>query len=526
MQQNGKQTEHRFSIFIHSVLTKEAILFYCILFIALFLRLFHFSQRFGFGSDDSRDIMLTWQIVQHHIYPFVGSFSSAGPFLFGGNYYLLLAFSYVIFPFTIFAPQFFLVLLGIIAIGVLYFIGKELLGSVFGFLLMTLGVFSPHLITRSIGISQHSFVWIGTIFLIYCLILLWKKQMTIFALLAGFFLGMDLGLHYQSLNLLILFLFPFLLPNVSFLKKVTYLFCMLFGFFIIIGPIVYWDSKQSYANMRNILDYFLIGEYRIYVPNSWRLYLLHFLPNFWANEFGGSYVLGFFEMIIGIIFAVYAILKRDTPLVLKFFFIVTGILLIINRYYRGERSEGYLLYLTPFLLLLSAYAFFIIGKFIWQKGIFGRIFLILFSFLMFWTNFQAILPFFSSQSDIVQVQNAAQMLEKQYPQGILVYDYHWLSPDNSYPLAMMVRFAGKETGNGYKVGVVAANKPLPPHTKILMQMRGTNLIDLSKVSISKKNWYFVNSQAFFKEYQTWNTGGRLTSSFSLQKYLNERLRFL
>src|SRR5205823_11570855 len=49
------------------------------------------------------------------------------------------------------------------------------------------------------------------------------------------------------------------------------------GTLLSLSPLLIWDSQQHFANFNNILDYFLVGQYRLYVPNSWRLFIFNFM---------------------------------------------------------------------------------------------------------------------------------------------------------------------------------------------------------------------------------------------------------
>lgn len=130
---------------------------------------------------------------------------------------------------------------------------------------------------------------------------------------------------------------------------------MVLGFLIPSLPLLYWDMHQNFANTRNILDYLLIGQYRIYVPNSWKLFLFQDIPWYWSFITGRFYFAALAIEFLSVLSFIYLVFRKK----LKFDFIILGfiflILLFVNRFYRGERSEGYLLYLAPFILIFTSF---------------------------------------------------------------------------------------------------------------------------------------------------------------------------
>ena len=153
---------------------KIAIVF--ILIIAFILRFYRLSSRWGLGSDDTRDVIIAQEAIRRHELPLFGSFSSAGPFVFGPLFYWFIIVSYLILPFGIYTPWVSLSILGVINVLILIQIGKHLGGNKLAVIIGILAATSPQLIIRSSFLSQHSLILITTTILIYFFIMFRKKK--------------------------------------------------------------------------------------------------------------------------------------------------------------------------------------------------------------------------------------------------------------------------------------------------------------------------------------------------------------
>ena len=297
--------------------------------------------------------MIAQVALARHELPLFGSFSSAGPFVFGPLFYWFNMFAYILMPFTYQAPWYLMIASGIATVGIMAYLGYIIGGKRLAVVVGSLVAFCPQFISRSTSLSQHSLIGITTAFLLLFFVLYYKKRKLKYAFFAGVALGEALSMHYQALNLLIFFPAILFVPKSSLRRKLIAMLIMFLGFLIPSLPLLYWDSHQNFANIRNILDYFLIVQYRMYVPNSWKLYLLRFLPDYWANVVGGSLPIAFVLMILTFLVFLYATIKKRVPGEIFTIGIILGIFLLVIRYYRGVRFDGYMIYTAPFIFILS-----------------------------------------------------------------------------------------------------------------------------------------------------------------------------
>ena len=131
-------------------------------------------------------------------------------------------------------------------------------------------------------------------------------------------------------------------------NKVLFFILSAFGVFLTLLPLLYWDFGQGFANSRNILDYLLIGQYRIYVPNSWRLFLFNYFPTYWSTVITNFPLIGLFLFFAsGIIFIAQAVRKKVSAPML-FLSIIFLIMFILNKIL--QRKEPMIIcYISPLL---------------------------------------------------------------------------------------------------------------------------------------------------------------------------------
>lgn len=498
---------------------RKVLIFVIIL--AVFLRFFHFGQRFGIGSDDMRDISIAKEAIIRHELPLIGSFSSAGPFVFGPIYYWFLMGSYLIFPFSIATPWFFSAVLSVVTVFVLFEIGNEIDGEFLGLIMAFLAAISPQLVYRALGMSQHSFIPLFSSFLVLSFIKLWENKDLKFAFFGGMSLGIALSMHFQAINLFVFFPAIFLISSLSFKQKLQALTIFLIGFLIPSLPNIIWDSHQQFANTGNLFDYLLIGQYRLYVPNSWKLFILDYLPTYWAFVIGGiktiSLPLIFFTFAVNF----YLIYKKKLSKTVVILFGTFIFLLFINKFYHGERSEGYLMYFVPFVILFSSLAL----KFLLRiKPLFvvGCVIIALGSLSI------AKIYTFDTDRHVADFNRAVKVIENKYKgDNFSVYDYDWQYSDISYGFMSLLAQDKRISDKGIPIGIICeSGRKCIPSNPPIFTLLGTKVVDLRKDDkfLAKKDWGNVNQNHIYDDLMQWQKNKKLKSSFNLVDFLFGRFR--
>ncbi len=510
---------------------KFQIIIFFILFLAAFLRFYNFPNRWGIGDDSSRDIAIAREALIRHELPLIGSFSSAGPFVFGPIFYLTIMASYLILPSVFTAPIIATILSGIATVAILitcgYLIGGKRLSIFTGLLAAT----SIQMTVRSVILGQHTYVAFTTALLFLTFILYWQRKKIIYAFLMGVSLGAAIGFHYQSINLLVFFPAILCIPgvNITIRKKLIGLSLMLIGFLIPSMPLIIWDSQQQWANTRNILDYLLIAQNRLYVPNSWKLFLFQYLPSYWSFIVSGYAPVALFLMVFTGIITAISIIKRKISSIMAVFTIIFASLLLVNRFYKGERSEGYLIYLAPFIIIFTAWSinkmFDIKRKkyYTTMARITGAIILI----IIIGGNIWQLIKYEQATNTKLILDKTVKFLIKKYPDTkFTIYDYHNRSGSMSQPLSLWLKMQDRTDPRGMPIGLVCWSKECAQNLPNITTLGYNTIVDMRKVKdrdIKSSGWINVNQESMYDDLIGWSKKNELKSTFSITNYILERL---
>jgi glycosyltransferase involved in cell wall biosynthesis len=514
----------RFPVSYLKYLGLYKILIFLIILLSFALRFWNFPVRWGLGGDDGRDAMIALEALKRHELPLMGPFSSAGPFVFGGIYYWLIMLFYILLPFLINAPWIFTGIIGGLTVLALIYLGNLLGGRNFSLILGLLGALSPQLVVRSLMLGPHTYISTLTVLLIISFVLLWQRKRVFYGFLMGIFLGLALSMHYQAVNLFIFFPAILFVFTLSFKNRLKALIAMAIGFIIPSFPLLYWDSHQNFANINNILDYLFIAQYRIYVPNSWKLFIFDFIPWYWSFVVGRFMPLAFILAAFSVLTLVFLTIKKKIKKEMIVLGLIFFVFMFVNRFYKGERSEGYLLYLAPFILIFTTillnYLIFYKNKIVKLLGII-ILFVIILGNLITIKNSYAVSP-------AVTYEKIYKQLINKYPDSkFSVFVYKYKLYDTSMGLSLILGFNGKISADGIPLGVYCYGKECPGYIKPIIE-EGVLLVDLRTVKKQdlekeRKIWVNVNQSSAYDDLIGWLNKNQLKSTFSLKNYIMEKV---
>ena len=488
---------------------------------SFFVRFYNFSLRWGLGSDNARDAIIALEALSRHQLPLMGPFSSAGAFVTGGIYYWFVMAAYVIFPFFINAPWILTGLVSVLSVVLLMYLGKILVGERFSILLGILAMLSPQYVGKAIELGNPTFVTVFSILTIIFFVKLWQKNRPIFGFLIGLSIGLGINMHYEAINLLIFLPAVLFIPKLPLKAKVVSFGLVLLGIFVPSIPILYWDAHQGFANTRNILDYLLIGQYRIYVPNNWRLFLFNYFPTYWGKVVGMFFWLGLILFISsGLVFIIASLRKKVTGHLLALG-IIFLILLFINKSYKGERTDDYMLYLSPFILIFTA---FLIDQLFGFKNVLikfiGAALLTLIVLISLWNIGNTL----SYRNTFPAEENIANTLINKYPnEKFSLYDYRYQNTGYSMPLSLLLRNKNKLDVKGIKIGINCYGKNCPGRAFTILK-KPVQIVNINSIAPAKLNerlglWLNVNAASVYEGQVGWLDKYQLKSPFSLKNYI-------
>jgi hypothetical protein len=417
-------------------------------------------------------------------------------------------------------------IIGIVTVYIFVLIGKELGGKTFAIIMGILAGTSIQLIARSLMLGQHTFISTFAALLALFILLFWRTKKQMFAFMAGFSLGLAINFHYQAINLLVFFPAIFFIPSIKFKDKLAAILVMFIGLLIPLSPLLYWDSYQSFANMRNLLDYLLIAQERLYVPNSWQIFIFTFLPGYWSFVVGKYQSIAFVTSILSFGLFFYLLLRLKISSKIALFVFVFLLLLVLNRYYRGERSEGYLLYFIPFILILTSWFCTILIE---SKSKITKFFGAGFLAVLVVGNTVGIVQTINNKSPFNLFREASKELYKKYPdKKFEIYGYKYLQYSVGMPMSLILSFDNKQAIGGKKIGISCFGGPCPKDNPPIIVKHPILIVDLDRVNAKdlgskNKNWINVNRENVYNDLTGWLNEHQLKSSFYLDDYIKNKI---
>lgn len=261
-------------------MSKNKFLLIFVLSVAFFFRFYNSPNRYGIGYDGSRDALVAFESAKQIQLPLTGSFSSIGPITFGPLYYWYITLA-TLLP-AKWGPWIGINIASFLMVFVMYKTGKLLINEQFGIILAFVAALSPAQIISGTQLQQHALIGFLSSVVIYFLIKHYYQKLRTFEYIFwGFCMGVAINSHYQAVSLLTL---PILV--VIFFKRKKFILPFALGFFISFIPFLIFELTNHWFNTRNILDYILIGQYRVWTSNRWLLFLGNFIPQFWSYVTG------------------------------------------------------------------------------------------------------------------------------------------------------------------------------------------------------------------------------------------------
>jgi 4-amino-4-deoxy-L-arabinose transferase-like glycosyltransferase len=386
---------------------KIVILLIVIVLFGAILRFLGFPVRYGFDIDATRDAILTQYAVVHNLWPMIGPLSALGSFNFGPWYYYQLILFQHLAPFA-YAPWIYITLTSLAVIVIMYGIGSELFNKEFGLILALLTAVSPGQIIAGTGLSNPDLVSLFAALSLWLFIRLLKSKNSYWtAFLLGLAIGIGINCHYQMVYFIFL---PFLLFVFCKKNRFKILLFSLFGIFLSFLPLIYFNLTHHFQTVSGLVDYYIYGKNKVYVPNRWLSYLLDFWPTFWGYVFGFPALVGGILAGASLLASLFLIIKRKVSLAYMAIFLFFIACFVFLRFFSGERTNYYLLFLHPFLILFT-------GVLIWQalKIRFWKIILGIFLIVMVIAGLKIDLIHTHPVDSHVEFVNQERFLEKYYP---------------------------------------------------------------------------------------------------------------
>lgn len=453
---------------------KVSVVFFLIIFLSgLFWRFINYDNRWTLSQDQARDAIIALHSIHLKSLPLIGPPSSASYFSFGPFYYWLIIFFSLIFPFNFYNPWIGFTLLSFISVLIFFLIGKSLGGKSLAFILGGVASFSSAAVFHSVDMLNPMLVPFFTIFTFFSLIKLIDQQKIKYALALGLWVGLAINFHFQALGLLSILLISPFLNNFSFKRRLLLFLWVNLGFIITFLPLILFNLQNNWIHFKNIFVYLLTGHTKFAQSTYLIKDLILFWPKLWGEVLTFIPQWGYFFFPVVSVTIILSIRNRVTfPKSVWIILLSLLIQMITLPLYKGARLPVYLLVFHPFIILLTAFSFWMIWK---KQNVLGIGLMAVFLLMSTLSNFK-IIQGYTQKPLILQLKKA---LDSQSKNIVSLYSNEH-SNMVSLPLFYLYFKENKLSQQGYKIG--ACEQWCPQNTVPFLKKENYSLYDLNNLS--------------------------------------------
>lgn len=362
------------------------------LFLAFFLRVYRIDKLLGFYFDQGRDALVIWDLIHSHKFFLIGP-TTGLPGIFRGPYYY-----YLIAPFYLLGkgnpvwPSLFLSFTTVLAIALVYYLGKTAVNRSTGLMAAILASFSFYIVTSSRWLSNPTPMMLLSVIMLWAMFAALERKkwswpvISIVYGLSLFSFGSS-GEFFYTFSLLIFFVW--IIKRQSFGEKssLDIKTVILSGilFFLTFAPLIFFDLKHDHILLHNFTSTFG-GEKSFIMPTQYLLqnrtqFYLNLFPRIIFHSFTNLENICLLVLVLGFFLFLKNFIKNPKIRVVLLLIISP----IIGLYfYQGNYTVLYEYYFTgyflPFLLMVGI----IVGQF-WRFKI-TKLLVLIFLYLFLVNN--------------------------------------------------------------------------------------------------------------------------------------------
>lgn len=475
-----------------------------IILLAFLLRFYNFENRWGLAYDQAHDALVARYALDAHKIPLLGPFSSAGPFQTGGEWYWFIMAGVALYPDAVLTPWLFLAFICVFFVYLMIRLGTEMVDKKFGIIVGLLSAFSTAQIAQSTNLTNQAPLAIISLLALWSMVKYIRTRNINYFFLLGFFVSLGASIHLQGIALISLALFTLFFAGVPLRKKSLIYFIV--GLILPWFPVFISDLSHNFFNFTNMLNYYLYDQYKISLDvlgRRWLTYAGVFWPNAWAHVIGGQVMMGYATIsILGATFLNELLKKRISR---EWYIILASFLcaVIALRYTRTPLFYSYIVFLHPFILLLTGWIIYTAYKI---KKILGVILLVLILIGSIEKDVRQIAN--AENYTAFQVENWRKALLSKLPNDkFAVYDHKHKTVNKSLPIVLYLNSDRKISDNGIKIGMMLATASGEFKYPIIVgDKTGYQILNLSsstELELKKENWIFINPSEIYRTTEEW-----------------------
>lgn len=484
------------------------IFFILVMLIAVVLRFYQFSSRWGLGYDQAHDVIIARYALAHAQLPLLGPFSSAGPFQTGGEWYWIIMLGSLLFPFFLTGPWIFLAIVQTLLVAFAIYVGQKLMDKKFGILVGFFAAVSPAQVSQSVNLTNQAPIAIFSLASIWATIQLIRTKKAIYGFLLGLFIATATSIHTQGISLMMLIIATIIFARIP-IKNYVFL---IVGFVIPFLPIFLAESAHGFFNTKGMMQYYLHDQYRISLEalgRRWLTYLVVLWPNTISNIIGGLNVFGYLACIMIPLAYLLSIFRKELSREWAILgFSLLGFVVAL-RYVHTPLFDSYFMFANPFIFLLLSWSIFVIFRTNMQRKLAAILVLFIIAGSL-WRDSKVIaLGENTTQEHVIRWGNALQL---SYPNKKFdLYDYQYRSSSYTFPLMLSLQYKNLLDDNGQRI---AFGKPTPKENKemqdwfppVAHNTGGFDLLDAessTSAQLSKAGWSRISPEIVYKATQLW-----------------------
>lgn len=476
-----------------------------IFFLALILRFYNYFERWGLAYDQAQFAIVARFALESHKLPLLGPFSSGGPFQTGGEWYWVVMTGTSLFPTSIISAWVFLTFAVSVSVLLMVYLGKIIENKTFGLIAGILITVSNVQITQSTNLTNQTPIILFSIFALIGMVKFVKSKSNWSIFLMSFSIGIASSIHIQAVALL-----PLIFWTLIFTKQVNVKNVLLtvLGVFLPWLPVLIADYGNNFYNTRSMLTYYSSAQGQVpyeVLGRRWLTFLGVSVPSFWANIIGGHTIWGYILILLTAIAFLYTLFKKKLSVIWWIVILSTFTMLIIVRYTRTPLFESFLIFLNPFIFLLTAKTIHVAYSFSRYVGI---LFLLIIAFS----------SVIHVREDILLATNTAyktsvewrdRLLESYPDKKFTIYDYEVRSTGQTLPFVLLLETENRIDKNGIKVGFANLSRGVkfkerpPVLIGDLGDLQGFLLEGLSERDLKKFGWKRIDPEVIYDSVQNW-----------------------
>lgn len=267
---------------------KQAAILFLILLGAAFVRLYKIDSYMTFLGDEGRDVIVVRRLLVDFDIILVGPGTSIGNMYLGPLYYYMMAPALLLAGFSPVGPAIMIALLGVLTVGLVWFIGREWFGDIAGYVAAFLYAISPTIIIYSRSSWNPNIMPFFALLGVYSAYKVWRGKSPWWIVVTSICFAFALQSHYLALIMAAVFgvLWGLRLIDIVKLKKKTnelsaFVRATFVGgasFILLMSPLVIFDARHGWRNFEAMKVFFTERQTTVNakpwkaIPNMWPIY--------------------------------------------------------------------------------------------------------------------------------------------------------------------------------------------------------------------------------------------------------------